>query len=214
MQKKPEDTYCYGLWKSGLPDQLLWYCVEPAQRSYSPLDIPTWSWASTMHGIRFLNIKKAKNVCKDIRFNEDRGTLMVRSQMKKVPRIITPLNPNLESFGKPDDDLTPARYNTFMEEARNTLPVSMACAIYTDRAKVLGWGILDEGERWTPSSNVFCLALMSRKAFPFPTKESSETFKRTTRISWQEDLVMLLQRSSSSTDIYQRIRVGIVFWKL
>lgn len=182
--------------------------------AYSPLDIPTWSWASTMHGIRFLNIKKAKNVCKDIRFNEDRGTLMVRSQMKKVPRIITPLNPNLESFGKPDDDLTPARYNTFMEEARNTLPVSMACAIYTDRAKVLGWGILDEGERWTPSSNVFCLALMSRKAFPFPTKESSETFKRTTRISWQEDLVMLLQRSSSSTDIYQRIRVGIVFWKL
>ena len=100
-----------------------------------------------MHGIRFLNIKKAKNVCKDIRFNEDRGTLMIRSQMKKVPKIIAPLNPNLESFGKPDDDLTPARYNTFMEEARNTLPVRMACAIYTDRAKVLGWGILEEGER-------------------------------------------------------------------
>lgn len=183
MQKKTEDTYCYGLWKSGLPDQLLWCCVEPSQRSFS-LDIPTWSWASTMHGIRFLNIKRAKNVCKDIRFNEDRGTLMIRSQMKKAAKIITPLNPNLESFGKPDGDLTPARYNTFMEEARNTLPVSIACAIYTTQAEVLGWGILDEGERWTPSSDVFCLALVSRKAVPFPTKESSETFKRTSRISW------------------------------
>jgi len=130
-----------------------------------------------MRGIRFLNIKKAKNVCKYIRFNEDRGTLMIRSQMKKAPKITTPLTPNLESSGKPDDDLTPARHNTFMEEARNTLIVSMACAIYTDQAEVLGWGILDEDERWTPSSNVFCLALMSRKAVPSPTKESSETFK-------------------------------------
>ena len=81
------------------------------------------------------------------------------------------------------------------------------------RVEVLGWGILDEGERWTPSSDVFCLALMSRKAVPFPTKESSETFKRTSQISWQEDWVMLLQRSSSSTDTYQRIGVGKVFWK-
>ena len=121
-----------------------------------------------MHGIRFLNIKKAKNVREDTRFNEYRGTLMIRSQMKKAPKIITPLDPGLESFGKPNDDLTPARYNTFMEEARNTLQVSMACAIYTDQAEVLGWGILDEGERWTPPSNVFCLALMNRKAVPFP----------------------------------------------
>ena len=130
-----------------------------------------------MHGIRFLNSKKAKNVCKDIGFNEDRGILTIRSQIKKVPKIITPLNPNLESFGKPND-LTPARYNTFMEEVRNTLQVSMACPIYTDWAKVLGWDILDEGERWTPPSDVFYLALMSRKAVPFPTKESSESFKR------------------------------------
>ena len=213
MQKKTRDTYCYGLWKIGLPDQLLWYCVEPAQRSFSALDIPTWSWASTMHGIRFLNIKKAKNICKDIRFNKDHGTLIIRSQIKKAPKIITPLNPNLESFGKHDDDLTPARYNTFMKEARNALQVSMACAICNDQAEALGWGILDEGERWTPSSDVFCLALMSRKAVPFPTKESSETFKRTSQISWQEDWVMLLQRSSSSTDTYQRIGVGKVFWK-
>lgn len=167
MQKKTEDTYCYSLWKSGLPDQLLWYCVEPAQRSFTPLDIPTWSWASTMHGIRFLDIKKANNVCKDIRFNEDCGTLMIRSQMKKAPKIITPLNPNLESFGKPDGDLTPTRYNTFMGEARDALLVGMACAIYIGRVGVLGWGILGGGGKWAPSSGVFCLAPMGRKAVPF-----------------------------------------------
>ncbi|KAH7357570.1 heterokaryon incompatibility protein-domain-containing protein, partial [Pyrenochaeta sp. MPI-SDFR-AT-0127] len=43
--KRPEDTYCLGLWKNSMPDQLLWYCIQPAERSKSELGLPTWTWA-------------------------------------------------------------------------------------------------------------------------------------------------------------------------
>lgn len=213
MQKKTKDTYCYGLWRNSLPDQLLWYCIVPAQRSLSRLNIPTWSWASTMHGICFLNIKKAKNVCKYIRFNKNNGTLTIGTRIKKAPKVTLPLSPNPAGFGEPDDDLTVVRYSTFMEEARNNLPVAMACAIYTNQTEVLGWGILDEGEGWTPSSDIYCLALMSRKGIPSSKIESSGGFKTSFRVSWQEDWVMLLQLSSSNANTFKRIGVGKIFWK-
>ncbi|OAL47295.1 HET-domain-containing protein, partial [Pyrenochaeta sp. DS3sAY3a] len=43
--KNPDDTYCFGLWKNSMPDQLLWYCLKPAERSKSALHLPTWTWA-------------------------------------------------------------------------------------------------------------------------------------------------------------------------
>ncbi|KAF2493969.1 HET-domain-containing protein, partial [Lophium mytilinum] len=46
IQKRTKDTYWFGIWKNATPDQLLWYSVEPADRLLSPLEIPTWSWAS------------------------------------------------------------------------------------------------------------------------------------------------------------------------
>lgn len=213
MQKKTRDTYCYGMWRNGLPDQLLWHCVEPAQRSMSPLDIPTWSWASTMHGIRFLNIKKAKNVCKGLKFDDKHGTLTIRSRMKRIHKILTLSNPDPGDFGKGNDDLTAVRYNTFLEEIQNAIPAGMTCTICTDQTEVLGWGILDEVQPRTTSTHTFCLSLMSRKGVMTKSHGSNEDLESTVNITWQEDWVMLLRQHETDVDAYERIGVGKVFWK-
>ncbi|KAF2476061.1 HET-domain-containing protein, partial [Lindgomyces ingoldianus] len=44
-KKRVNDTYCFGLWKTSMPDQLLWFCKDPAERSKSLLGLPTWTWA-------------------------------------------------------------------------------------------------------------------------------------------------------------------------
>lgn len=83
-KKRVNDTYCFGLWKFDMPDQLLWYCRQPAERHMSPLSLPTWTWASTMHGVRFLQMKKPKNVCDGFKFDELNGILLVQGTLRRI----------------------------------------------------------------------------------------------------------------------------------
>ncbi|KAF2713680.1 HET-domain-containing protein, partial [Pleomassaria siparia CBS 279.74] len=46
MQKiRLNDTYCFGLWKHNMPDQLLWYCLAGDKKQDRLLPVPSWTWA-------------------------------------------------------------------------------------------------------------------------------------------------------------------------
>jgi hypothetical protein len=50
-QLEPSDVYLAGLWRSHLPQALLWH-MNGAKRSSANYIAPSWSWASTGQGVR------------------------------------------------------------------------------------------------------------------------------------------------------------------
>lgn len=70
-----------------MPDQLLWYCMRAGDRSETELDVPSWTWASILQGVCFLNTEGSKNVCNGFRFNQDTRVLAIGSILSKVPII-------------------------------------------------------------------------------------------------------------------------------
>ncbi|KAF2182505.1 HET-domain-containing protein [Zopfia rhizophila CBS 207.26] len=183
-KRRGNDVYCYGLWKNSMPDQLLWYCIQPAERAKSPLGLPSWSWASTVHGVRFLDIKKAKNATEGIQFNEAKGNLIIRSRLNKAPKIIFP-------YMIQSSDGTPLISSNVVGGVQSGLPSAMTCAVCAEEDAVLGWGVLDEGQV-QHCHDIFCVLLMSKRVLIRQPPVS--------RISYQEELVLLLQKSDDSAD--------------
>ena len=141
------DVYCFGLWKNSMPDQLLWCCLHIAERDKCELGLPTWTWASALHGVRYLEMHGAKNVCERIRFNESNQTLSMRARLKIVPRII------------PYDDFNSLSF--MLVAARPSppthVPMDMIFVLHDDTGLV-GWCVMDEGV--LPDGDVYCLRLM------------------------------------------------------
>lgn len=185
-EKYPRDTYCVGLWKNSMPDQLLWYCRQPAERSQSAVNLPTWTWASTLHGVRFLDIKGAKNTCDGFRFDEATGSLTIRGLLRKVARL-SPLTEQDVPWWIVDD--TP----------HTITPPAMSYTLHADDGSLIGWSALDEGT--LDDGQVYCFPLMSKRTKCRIGEETEWVFT---------DLVLLLQREHLDADEYKRIGVGMV----
>lgn len=186
-KKRPEDTYCLGLWKNSMPDQLLWYPVQPAGRSSNELKLPTWTWASSLHGVHFLNIKGAKNMCEGFRFDEAAHTLTVRGVVRKIPK----------GSLLPTADVVPPVEAIPTDTLCKNLPAGMLSVIKVDDGQSSGWSLLDEGT-WI-DEDIHCLRLMSK------TTRSRDAYGTNT---YTEEWVLLL-RGLDTTPPARYERIGV-----
>lgn len=188
MQKKRlNDTYCFGLWRFDMPDQLLWYCRQPAERHLSPLSLPTWSWASTMHGVRFLQMKKPKNVCDGFKF-EFNGVLQVQGTLRRI--TVAALNSvtwgwTMHTLPKLAGVLEPE------------LDVELQCAI-SNHNGVVGRATLDERGMPVDMPIYFLQLMMERVA----TVDADEEMRYH---QWG-----LLLRRVDSLEVYDRVGAGVI----
>jgi hypothetical protein len=189
--KRPTDTYCFGLWKNNMPDQLLWYCLKPAERIKSELDLPTWTWASSLHGVRFVTLKGAKNACEGFRFDEPSKTLCIRSVTKEISKI---------------DKLTAGSRGRWYTEH---IPFGVAAAslqhvLWGDDGQHIGVAVLDE--ETVPSGKLCCLRLMRKATRPQPSPFIPDE-RPAVRY---EELVLILRQKDDSDHIYERVGVGVL----
>lgn len=182
--KRQDDTYCLGLWKNSMPDQLLWYCLQPATRSEAELRLPTWTWASSLHGVRFLDIKGAKNVCGGFRFDATTQTLTIRGVLRRIAHF----SRFAESKAAMDSPIK--------DVAWDVVDAELLFAFRDAGERFLGWCILDEDKPLT--SDVFCLRLMSNKR---------DTSSQGAGDSLCKDWVLVLQHTNA-LDEYKRVGIG------
>lgn len=193
-KRRENDTYCFGLWKYSMPDQLLWFCLEPAERSKSPIGSPTWSWASTMHGVRFLDIKKAKNACSGFHFDEANKILIIEAYIRKA--TITSSN-----IVQPDDTAHPPFTSLIVRDIVGDQTRShMMCYIHDNNGAVAGWAVLDEGGS-VKNTTIMCLRLMTSKVINM----NANGRKQKCIHEW----VLLLQRVDGLAEVYERVGAGM-----
>jgi hypothetical protein len=187
--KRPTDTYCFGVWKSSMPDQLLWYCLQSAGRARSELDLPTWTWASTLQGLRFVAIRGAKNACEGVRFDEASKTLSIRSVAKEISRIGRLI---VGSRGRWQTERIPL----------NIAPTSLQHTLWEDSDHHIGVAVLDE--EIVPGGKLCCLLLMWKKTRPLP---SPVTTTEDPAMRY-EKLILILRQNGEDEHTYERIGVG------
>jgi hypothetical protein len=181
--KRSNDVYCFGLWKNGMPDQLLWYCTQPGERRKSVLDVPTWTWASMLQSVRFLNTEGARNVCDGFRFDEGAKTLTIRSVMSEIP-IIT----NIDSMSKDNVSSSSALFGIVWTDT--------AFPIKLNSAFIAGWCVLDDDK--VLSREIYCLRLMTKTM-------RADTSEGKARVYVES--MLLLQSEDKHTNMFKRIGV-------
>jgi hypothetical protein len=184
-KKRPDDAYYLGLWKNSMPDQLLWYCLQPGERHKCELHLPTWTWASTLHGVRFLDLAGAKNTCGAFRFDDASKTLTLRGATKAIPSIIPLADADTESGYE-------AR---FADVPQKIVPGIMLFAVSDSSTDPIGWCILDEGA--VPESELYGLQLMGKAS-----KVEVDGGKEKLNV----DSILLLRTDDRHT--FQRVGVG------
>jgi hypothetical protein len=187
-KKRTNDTYCLGLWKNSMPDQLLWYCLQPGKRHKCELDLPTWTWASTLHGVRFLDLAGAKNTCDAFRFDDAKKTLTLSGAIKAIPSITS----------LADADTKSACEARFKDVPHRIVAGNMLFAILDGDADPMGWSVLDEGV--IPDSETYALRLMGK---------TSKTDGDVGRRRLHAESVLLLRTDDQQT--YRRVGVGRIF---
>ncbi|KAH7086181.1 heterokaryon incompatibility protein-domain-containing protein [Paraphoma chrysanthemicola] len=188
-KKRGNDEYCFGLWKNSMPDQLLWYCAVPAQRSRCELDLPTWTWASAIDRVRFLDIKGAKNVCEGFRFDEATKSLVIRSALRQVARL------TLFDATSAEEERIPSLAGA----PRDTVPADMLFTFQDDAGLSIGWAILDEP--LAPNGAVYSLQLMSKVSKIQGTGGVTKSYSEWT---------LLLRRTDKDREVFERVGLGLV----
>lgn len=190
-KKRADDTYCYGLWKNSMPDQLLWYCLRPGERHNCELELPSWTWASTVHGVRFLDMKGAKNTCRGFRFDENKKSLTIRSVLRRIPKLIRRTHPDCSS-----------RSAVFDDASHSIVSEDLQFLIEADDGQHIGWCLMDEPE--VRDGDVYGIHLMSKVE-----RQQGHDGNRTKLYT---ESILLVQRASNSEDeeveVYNRIGVG------
>ena len=181
--KKPDDQCCLGIWRKSMPDQLLWYSLQPAERSGSDLELPTWTWASTLHGVRFLTIHGAKNACTRFRFNESTSSLTVRGAVRKVSSV--------SPFAT--KDIAQPHFESVLYD---TVSDDMLYALHADGGHIIGGCVLDEG--LLMDSDIYCLRLMHRR-----TQSRASNVVHKVSEEW-----VLCLRMLADDESYERVGVG------
>lgn len=197
------DEYVSGIWRQCLPDQLLWRVRVTRQKRANPLQLPSWTWASTEVAVRFLDIKGAKNNCAGFDFQDNK--LFIRSRLRKVRP------PNSVARGTQISASTSplalsSQVNLIMSEARK-IPTDLVKLLNDDVGNPLGWMVLDEPN--LPSSSIVCLLLMSR--IDRKSRDSILWDRPANPLKKYEDWVLILQQHENQTDSYVRIGVGKVY---
>jgi hypothetical protein len=186
-KKQVDDSYCLGLWRNSMPDQLLWYCLQPGERNKSELDLPSWTWASTLHGVRYIDLAGAKNACDGFRFDDVTKTLTLRGAMKVIPSITTLVGVDMMS------GLDALSANI----PHNIVSANMLFAILAGDSTPIGWCVLDEGV--VPGPEIYSLQLMSKTA-------RVEMDGRRSKLHTES--ILLLRGGGKTSQAFKRFGVG------
>jgi hypothetical protein len=181
-----------------MPTHLLWYCLQPANRSKSSLGLPTWTWASTMSSVlfggRFGDPRSVtKSACKGIRFDEASKTLAIRGTIKPIPKLKS-WTDTVDSKHVTSDEMLAS-----LDGLHGTPPASQKRHILAEDGTSLGWAFLDEND--APSTGLRCLQLMSQKI---------SAKKRGAKKSLYHKWVLLLPGSEDEIGRFQRVGMGVV----
>lgn len=154
LQKTIKHQYLYGIWEHSLPDQLLWQVAHRPENSdvANPLALPSWTWAQTGSGVRFLQIDKAKNMCHTISISDNRINLTVRSRIKALSKTATCLACDADG-----DIVNHIRADIASSHARST---PLLARIIMDGEAPLGWVVYD-AKKYEQQGDQHLLALMS-----------------------------------------------------
>ncbi|KAH7390966.1 heterokaryon incompatibility protein-domain-containing protein [Phaeosphaeria sp. MPI-PUGE-AT-0046c] len=190
-KKRNDDTYCFGLWKNSMPDQLLWFCLQPGERHKCELDLPSWTWASTVHGVRFLNLKGAKNTCPSFRFDEDVKTLTIKSVVKRLPKLTR--RTHLEG---------PWISTLFVDVSHSIVSDDLQFSIEAEAGRHIGWCLFDEVD--THDSNVFGIQLMRN------VERLQGSDGKRTRLYTESMLLVRRDNDSEGDNVYKRVGVGSI----
>lgn len=188
QRKRPDDVYCYGLWKNAMPDQLLWYCVHKGEEGMRDLKLPSWTWASRLAKVRFLDVEGMKNTCKWFRVDEDERRLGIGGVVRKIESV-TPLG----------DGTREASSSVVSNVPWEIVDPALLFGIGDGAGSMIGWCVLDDYE--VSKGNVFGLQLMSKTV-----KTREDGIKLKTYI----DNVLLMQRKEALEESFMRIGVGVL----
>ncbi|KAK8228786.1 heterokaryon incompatibility protein-domain-containing protein [Phyllosticta capitalensis] len=155
-----------GVWDDALADQLLWFSVRPAQRALCPLALPSWTWASSLHGVRFQKTAGARAMF--------RSAHVVGAHIE-ITGLLKPLPPLRawdhcdEDDQAADDDVDidedvrrDAQHNLASNDARHAGAWKLVRLVYDGVThQTIGWASLDEGA--APDQPIYCLALLGLK---------------------------------------------------
>jgi hypothetical protein len=140
-----------------------------------------------MHGVRFIDIEGAKNVCNRFRFDDQMEALAITGAMRKVL--------HLTKCG--DDNEPPSFASAFADAPHDIVSPDLQCSFGLDDGCPNGWCILDDKIR--PKVDVYCLRLMSKT---LRTQHGGQRTKLYT------ECVMLLQLDDEDAETYKRVGVG------
>ncbi|KAK3938972.1 hypothetical protein QBC46DRAFT_343023 [Diplogelasinospora grovesii] len=139
IQKRDGSQYMHGVFERKLQSQLMWRVKHnaPANRKGNPIKAPSWSWASSMTKIQFLDgvsdARHAKNKryevgCGDIRFEGDavvvpagRTRKLRPSEWRRASTNSLPISEEYSSDTDPDEPETDAEsYESLDPDAKDT----------------------------------------------------------------------------------------------
>lgn len=225
--QKVNNTRCvHGTWADTLADGLLWFSLQPAERNKNPNHFPSWTWASTCHGIRFQKINKGKRICRRLRIADDERAVEAIGWVKKCP-YFKPLSdvapppvrqdsgfssvshdqghpePRVASILSSVEGNLHAKFSSLSPDlTEHPLGWGLTYLIYDTDQKPIGWASLDEGK--VPDQEIFSLAVLGKEE---DSKSSSDFYHH-----W----ILLLVRCGpeSGNETYKRVGVGKIESKL
>ncbi|KAF8852863.1 HET-domain-containing protein [Acephala macrosclerotiorum] len=198
LQKKTGDTYLYGLWKSSLPDQLLWQITQKVHKPCNPLQLPSWTWASVPCSVRFVGIYGAKSLCKSIKWRESSG-LFVCAKLKQIGSL-------QQTRGRDKSFPVPSMVSNDIITSNAKQTHSLCRFFYTASGENLGWAVFDLWTEELDYEPLFCLALMGTRSRRDEENEqrTGVAVSRRLRVYW----VLVLRRCDDMPFTYERVGVG------
>ncbi|KAK7718842.1 hypothetical protein SLS57_005952 [Botryosphaeria dothidea] len=221
--QKVNNTRCvHGTWADTLADGLLWFSLQPAERNKNPNHFPSWTWASTCHGIRFQKINKGKRICRRLRIADDERAVEAIGWVKKCP-YFKPLSdvapppvrqdsgfssvshdqgypePRLASILSSVEGNLHAKFSSLSPDlTEHPLGWGLTYLIYDTDQEPIGWASLDEGK--IPDQEIFSLAVLGKEE---DSKSSSDFYHH-----W----ILLLVRCGpeSGNETYKRTNAPIL----
>ncbi|OJD28951.1 heterokaryon incompatibility protein [Diplodia corticola] len=189
MQKVSSTRCIYGVWADTLADGLLWFPLQAAERDRSPNNFPTWTWASTCHGVRYQKIERAKRISRRLRISEhDDRVVEATGWVKKLPHL-RPLpdvtlkrqDSGLSAVSQNQDDADPRLTGVLLSIESNLhdkfsslsfdltehpLGWALTHLVYDSDQEPVGWALFDEGKLL--SEDVYSLAVLGKEEKQFP----------------------------------------------
>ena len=198
FQKKTGDVYLNGLWKTSLPDQLLWQVTRKVKEPSNPLLLPSWTWASVPCGVRFVRVDGAKNLCKSVKW-ETPGTLHLCAKLKQIE--------SLRQSGEPEKYPPVVTLDIQKSYVKQTPMLNRY--LYSAKGEGLGWVVFDLWSDELPSEPLFCLAAMSTVKVKDEEKEQRTGVVVSKKL--REYWILVLKKISGTPNTYVRVGVGKMY---